>query len=281
MNPCLFPFFSLLLLLIVTTTASQLVATGKGGGDANANGVVNKCLNKERLALLLFKAPLQDPDGSLSTWTADERDCCEWSGVTCNNQTGRVTELDLQYYNLGGEISNSLLNLSYLNHLDLSQYVNSFHGNLPTIIGSMTRLSYLNLEFNNLYGTIPPEFGNLTNLQYLHLDSVGRCSVDNSEWLSHLQSLRMDGNGISLAKQNHWVDVIRSLRKLSFLSLDGYGIPKYLGNLCSLKTLYFDENSAVVKFPDFLDNLSGCTSLALKELDASNSQFTGSLSDDI
>ncbi|CAI9301480.1 unnamed protein product [Lactuca saligna] len=53
------------------------------------------------------------------------------------------------------------------------------------------------------------------------------------------------------------------------------GIPKYLGSLCSLETLYFDENSVVVKFLDFLDNLSGCTSLALKELDASNSQFTG------
>ncbi|CAH1452537.1 unnamed protein product [Lactuca virosa] len=249
MNPCLFLFFSLLLLLIVTTTASQLVATGKGGGDANANGVVNKCLNKERLALLLFKAPLQDPDGSLSTWTADERDCCEWSGVTCNNQTGRVTELDLQYCNLGGEISNSLLNLSYLNHLDLSQ--NSFHGNLPTIIGSMTRLSYLNLEFNNLYGTIPPEVGNLTNLQYLFLDSVGRCSVDNLEWLSHLshlQSLRMDG--ISLAKQNHWVDVILSLRKLSFLSLDGcelsrvmYPYYSFLNSSSSIDNLSLQNNN--------------------------------------
>ncbi|CAH1452705.1 unnamed protein product [Lactuca virosa] len=57
------------------------------------------------------------------------------------------------------------------------------------------------------------------------------------------------------------------------------GIPKYLGNLSSLEYFAFDNNSAVVDFPDFLSNLSGCTALTLQELYARRNQFKGSLPD--
>ncbi|CAH1452543.1 unnamed protein product [Lactuca virosa] len=333
MNSCVFIIFSFLLLLLVTATTSQLVAVGEVGDDRN----MKKCLDNERLALLLFKAPLHDPNDTLSTWTADQHDCCNWSGITCSNQTGHVTGLDIHFYVLGGEISHSLVNLTYLSRLDLSG--NSFHGTIPTVIGSLTELRYLDLSENSFYGTIPPEFGNLTNLQVLSLRYVGGCRVEKVEWLSHLSHLEvLHIDGISLAKQNHWVNVILSLPKLSILSLQGCelsqvmypyssflnsssssihtlylggnnltssmyswffpltsnklvelhlssnmldGIPKYLGNISSLEILKFAENSAVVKFPDFLNNLSGCTSLSLQYLIAPGSQFTGSLSDEI
>ncbi|KAL7596745.1 hypothetical protein Lser_V15G28952 [Lactuca serriola] len=328
MNPCVFIIFSLLLLLLVTATASQL-----GGDDRN----MKTCLDNERHALLLFKAPLHDPNDTLSTWRADQHDCCKWNGVTCNTQTGHVTELDIRNHDLGGEISHSLLNLTYLNTLALS--FNSFNGTIPTFIGSLSQLTYLDLSENSLYGTIPPEFGNLTNLQELHLDYVGRCRVEKVEWLSRLSQLEvLVMDGVSLSKANHWVDVISSLPKLSWLSLQRCelsqvmypyssflnsssssivklflndnnltssmyrwlsplttnnllsldlsgnmldGIPKYFGNLCSLEYLVFYNNSAVVKFPDFLNNLSGCTSLSLQSLHAVESQFAGSLSDEI
>ncbi|KAL7595956.1 hypothetical protein Lser_V15G29336 [Lactuca serriola] len=335
MSPCVFIIFSLLFFCLETTTANQLAAVG-GGDD---NGGVKKCIEKEKDALLHFKSLLQDPSDRLSTWTAEQDNCCQWSGVTCNNQTGHVTVLEIQSCGLVGEISHSLVNLTYLNLLDLSG--NSFHGTIPTIISSLTQLRYLDLSYNSFYGTIPLEFGNLTNLEGLYLSYVGRCTVENLEWLSplsHLEGLEMDG--ISLAKTNHWVDVILSLRKLLRLTLEGCelsqviypysssflnfsysssieylslrnnsltssmyrwlfpltsnnlwilylsgnmldGIPKYLGNLCSLEWLDFYNNSAAVKFPDFLNNLSGCTSLSLQWLSASGSQFTGSLPDDI
>ncbi|KAL4591600.1 hypothetical protein LXL04_004569 [Taraxacum kok-saghyz] len=261
MNPSLFINFSLLWLL--TVTSSQLVAV------EDDNGVTNKCLDKERHALLLFKAPLKDPDGWLSLWRVEDDECCKWSGVTCSNQTSHVTKLNIKNYNLEGEISHSLVNLSYLNLLDLSS--NSFHGNIPTFIGSMTRLISLDLSYNSFYGNIPPELGNLTNLEVLRLRDVGRCRVENIEWLSrlsNLEELKMDG--ISLAKQNYWVDVIFSLQKLSYVHLWGCELSQLMAN-----------NFAVVKFPDFLNNLSGCASLTLQELSAPTSQLTGLLSDEI
>ncbi|CAH1452729.1 unnamed protein product [Lactuca virosa] len=302
-------------LLSLNTTANQLVAPEERGGGDDNGVITNKCVDKERHALLQFKANLHDPYGSLSRWRDDKDDCCQWRGVWCDSQTGHhVTGLDIPSAGLVGEISHSLVNLTYLNHLDLSY--NSFHGTIPTFVGSLTRLTYLDLSNNSFYGTIPQEFGNLTNLQYLYLIDVGICRVENIEWLSHLSHLEeLEMDGISLAKANQWVmypnsSFLNSSSSISFLdvqnnnlnsSMHGWlfpltsnklrvldlsgnmldGIPKYLGNLCSLAFLNLNDNSAVVNFPDFLNNLSGCTSLALVGLHASHSQFTGSLPDDI
>ncbi|XP_076948160.1 receptor-like protein EIX2 [Bidens hawaiensis] len=345
------------------------------------------CIDKERYALLHFKASVQDRYDVLSTWTREQEatnDCCNWKGVFCNNQTGHVTTLDLNFAWLQGKISPSLLNLSYLNHLNLSynsfngtfpsfigsltelRYldlsINSFNGTFPSFIGSLTELRYLDLHgnsfngtmsiisltklwyldlsFNSFHGTIPLEIGNITSLQHLSLEYLGGCTIENLDWLSrlsHLEVLYMSGT--SLAKASNWVNVIQSLEKLSYLYLTGCdlsqvthpyssyhnsspsssithlylrnnnlnssmyhwlfqltsnrlvhldlsgnnldGIPRYLGNLCGLASLYINFNSAAFKFSDFLYNLSGCTSDSLQSLYAYDSQFTGSLSDDI
>ena len=42
-------------------------------------------------------------------------------------------------------------------------------GSIPSEIGNLTNLTYLNLGGNQLTGEIPPEIGNLTNLEYLWL----------------------------------------------------------------------------------------------------------------
>ncbi|KAL7601741.1 hypothetical protein Lser_V15G26330 [Lactuca serriola] len=72
--------------------------------------------------------------------------------------------------------------------------------------------------------------------------------------------------------------------KLRFLLLSNNvldGIPKYLGNLCSLEVFRLENNFAIVNLPDFLNNLSGCTSRTLQWLSVSRSQFTGSLPNEI
>ncbi|KAK1435280.1 hypothetical protein QVD17_01041 [Tagetes erecta] len=235
-------FFIHSLLVLASLIDTKSHQARDGDGDF-------KCIEMERQALLHFKSYIrQDPQGYLSTWTQHEKreeatsKCCEWSGVTCNNQTGHITSLDLSNGLLEGKISPSLVNLTYLTHLDLSwnhfhgpipMFIgsmtqlrllnlkdNNFTGNIPLFIGSVTQLRYLGLGSNDFNGTIPMELGNLTKLQELYLESLSNCIIENLNWLSnlsHLEILYMDGT--SLAKANNWVNVIQSLKKLSVLSL--------------------------------------------------------------
>ncbi|XP_039170163.1 putative receptor like protein 25 [Eucalyptus grandis] len=53
--------------------------------------------------------------------------------------------------------------------IDLS--LNSFHGDIPSIIGNLYYLKGLNLSHNHLTGSIPSTLGNLTHLEWLDLSS--------------------------------------------------------------------------------------------------------------
>ncbi|GMY36252.1 receptor like protein 30 [Fagus crenata] len=55
------------------------------------------CVERERQALLEFKKGLIDDDNRLSSWGSEyaKKNCCNWEGVQCSNQTGHVLVLDL------------------------------------------------------------------------------------------------------------------------------------------------------------------------------------------
>ncbi|GJS30238.1 leucine-rich repeat-containing protein [Tanacetum coccineum] len=293
---------SLVLLWFNTTTATshdhQLVAA--------AGQAVHKCVEKERQALLDFKAPLHDSFNRLSTWRPEEEDCCQWLGVTCDNQTGRVTMLVL-YGGLEGEITLSLLNsMTHLTFLSLSY--NKFTGTIPESIGNMTKLTYLdlagnnfsgviprsigslakltslNLAANNFSGVIPRSIGNLTNLQKLHLDSLRSCRVENLDWLSSLSSLEfLTMDGTSLAKANNWVNVIIGLQNLSYLSLVGCDLSHVMhpysssvNSSSSIKYLYLQKNNLNSPMYSWLSPLFG---KKLELLVISGNKFDGNLSD--
>ena len=75
-------------------------------------------------------------------WSADTP-IADWSGVVLGGMSERVTELRLGGLGLNGRI--------------------------PTELGSLTNLQYLNLSDNQLTGGIPTELGDLVNLQSLYL----------------------------------------------------------------------------------------------------------------
>ena len=149
-----------------------------------------KCIESEREALLNFKQSVPDYHGMLFTWRDDEnnRDCCKWEGIECNNETGHVEMLDLRggstSHYLSGSINiTSLCDLQYLEYLDLT--FNYFpNSQIPVSIGSFQRLRYLNLSCSSFSGTIPYELENLSKLEYLDLKSndllgekIGRAHV--------------------------------------------------------------------------------------------------------
>ncbi|XP_062027293.1 receptor-like protein EIX1 [Rosa rugosa] len=179
------------------------------------------CLETERHALLQFKQGLVDESNALASWE-NKKDCCKWRGIACNNQTGHVTRLDfsVRYFNytevpLRGEISLSLLELRYLNYLDLSS--NDFGGMIiPKFIGSLSQLKELKLAYANFSGPVPPQLGSLSNLHTLDLSENYDVHSENLEWLSHLSSLRyLNMSYIDLSKV---VNLPQSLSKLTSLT---------------------------------------------------------------
>ena len=111
---------------------------------------------------------------------------------------------------LRGVLSPSLLELKYLNYLDLSY--NDFQGiPIPNFIGSLNNLTYLNLSYASFAGMIPPHLGNLSNLLYLDLSvNCPPVLTSNLNWLSGLSSLKylsLNGENLSEATTN-WLQTV-------------------------------------------------------------------------
>ncbi|KAK6144105.1 hypothetical protein DH2020_020925 [Rehmannia glutinosa] len=187
-------------------------------GNSSSNTII-ACPEIEKQALVSFKQSLKDPSNLLSSWNNNgEVNCCKWKGVFCNNLTGHVIELHLQ--TLSGIINPSLLNIKYLKYLDLSQ--NQFDETMiPSFIGSLTSLEYLNLSNAGFYGKIPHNIGNLSNLHTLVLeDNSESLEVDSLEWLTGLSKLEhLNMNYVNLSKAAYWAQVINNLPSLIELHL--------------------------------------------------------------
>ncbi|KAK1435251.1 hypothetical protein QVD17_01012 [Tagetes erecta] len=215
-------------------------------------------------------------------------DCCQWVGVECNKHA-RVVSIYLSEGDLVGKLSPSLLNLSYLTDLELSENYfygfiptfingsmtrlkhldlsyNSFHGAIPKFIGSMTRLKHLDLGDNNFTGTIPPVLGNLTNLEELSLRNLKRCTVENLDWLSqllHIERLDMYGSRLTGSFSND-IHKFSSLKNLDLSNNQLNGtigeklgpiFPKWIQALKSLSSIDLANNNISDTIPNEFWNM--------------------------
>ena len=242
------------------------------GGDSKNNDTL--CLENEKQALLNFKRDLVDPNGRLLSWVAEE-DCCKWSLVVCDNITGHVKKLHLantfeDYRPLTGKINPSLLNLKHLSHLDLSR--NEFEGiPIPSFIGSLVSLRYLNLTYAGFEGLIPHQLGNLSSLRHLVLGGsfYYQLYANNLDWLSHLTSLKyLELSLVDLSDaSNNLFQPISKLPSLSELHLSSceldhihHDLP--YANFTSLAILDISSNS-FTSLPSWLFSLDNLVYLDL------------------
>ncbi|GAB2289475.1 hypothetical protein Dimus_023785, partial [Dionaea muscipula] len=162
------------------------------------------CHDDEKSALIRFKqsfsivaAASTDPFDYPKTlsWkpTGNGSDCCIWDGVECDQHSSHVIGLDLSSSFLDGPIpqNSSLFELVHLQSLNLSD--NNFrYSKIPSRLGLLVNLKYLNLSHSRLSGQVPISLTNLSRLSYLdlgHNDLDGEIpfSIGKLSRITHLE----------------------------------------------------------------------------------------------
>ncbi|GKV48677.1 hypothetical protein SLEP1_g55480 [Rubroshorea leprosula] len=248
------------------------------------------CHKDEYLALMQFKDSFvierqASTRPKVSLWKSQGVDCCSWEGISCDQNTSHVIGLDLSSSCLFGSInsSSSLFRLGHLQYLNLA--LNDFNSSkIPSTMGNLSRLTYLNLSGSFFSGQIPHEISKLSNLAKLDLSF----NLDHSH------------QGLLELKRSDLKNIPQNLTKLEWLDLSYVGInspiPKALANLSSLTHLHFGQCGLHGKFPidifqlpklqvlDLENNweLSGSfpefhSHSQLRALDVGNTTFSGEL----
>lgn len=247
-------------------------------------------------ALLGLKSEIIDSSNSLHDWRQNKNHC-SWSGVTCNSNSSMIISLDLSDKNLHGRLSGKHIDLlKDLLSLNLSQ--NSFSGELPVEIFSLSNLTSLDISRNNFTSEFPAGISSLKNLVVLDAFSnsfTGSLPEELPE-LDFLKVLNLAGSYFEGPIPSSY----GSFKSLEFLHLAGNSlngaIPPELGLLKTMTHMEIGYNLYQGYVPwqlgdmsqlQYLDiagaNLSGpipehfCSLSKLQSLFLFRNQLTGSI----
>ncbi|KAL7211327.1 hypothetical protein ACSBR2_014242 [Camellia fascicularis] len=190
--------------------------------------------------------------------------------------------LNLQGNNLTSGSSSSSPELSFLTSLvnckDLKLLMinhNPLDSILPTTIGNLSAsLEHFGASYCGIKGNIPSEIGNISNLAFLNLQQNGLTGFIPStiKALGKLQILDLSNNRL----QGSILDDICQLKNMGDLRLNQnelFGlIPECLGNVTSLRYLYLNSNKLTFVIPTRLGNLKD-----ILEINLSSNSLNGNL----
>ncbi|KAK2377428.1 receptor protein [Trifolium repens] len=162
-------------------------------------------------------------------------DCCEWDGVTCDNVSGYVIDLDLSCNNLKGELhpNSTIFLLRHLQQLNLA--FNDFSWSPMHVgIGGLVNLTHLNLSNSHLSSDIPSTISHLSKLVSLDLSNGlwGELELDPFTWkklihnATNLRELYLDAvdmSGIRGSSLSMLTNLSSSLVSLSLASTELHG----------------------------------------------------------
>ena len=116
-------------------------------------------ITADQTALLALKAHLTDPHNVLANNWSTTASVCSWIGVTCGAPRYRVSGLNLSHMSLSGYIPSEIGNLSFLEYLDFG--FNELSGEIPTdIFNHLPELRGIYFSRNRLSGMLLPFFFN-------------------------------------------------------------------------------------------------------------------------
>ncbi|XP_052107382.1 receptor-like protein EIX2 isoform X4 [Arachis duranensis] len=242
------------------------------------------CNERDKEILLKFKEGVTDPSGLLSSWK-QEQDCCQWKGVTCHNITARVIHLTLScdYYDveedeeynsqkcLAGDIILSLLDMEYLQHLDLSY--NDFSTISADSTVNSSTLNYIDLSYNNnLFIKSLEWLSQISSLEYIDLSNINLHMETNwLHWMTVLPSLvELYLESCKLEDISPSLEYANFSTSLQYINLyDNYfhsELPKWIFNLSShVLKIDLSRNYFMGQLPNTLPNLHSLTWLALHD----------------
>ena len=244
--------------MVVACTGSREPAAPATTG---AVGVSAACAGQRGALVALYKATSGDNWRGKDNWLSDQP-VDNWFGVYASND-GCINGLSLRDNQLSGGLPSELGQLVNLEWLDLDE--NQLSGAIPPELGKLANLVSLDLRENQLTGAIPPELGNLANLERLDLleNQLGGEIPPELGNLANLERLDLLENQLS-------GEIPPELGKLVSLTALYLGvnqlsgaIPPELGKLAELETLDLRVNLLTEEIPPELGYLASLTWLDL------------------
>ena len=200
-----------------------------------------------------------------------ESDPCLWRGVLCNYDV--VDSIILQSSGVRGTIPSSIGNLVKLTYLDVSK--NNLFGVIPSSLGLLTNMVVLSMSQNFLSSSLPSTLGNLGNLVYLYLNNNLLTSTIPTSFImlsSNMQSM--------FAFANYFTSTIPSFFGL-YSNLIGFSLRS--NRFTSSVPTEFCESS-ILKYLQLNDNLLSSSipscfgkSKYLQYLNLADNLLTGSI----
>ncbi|KAI7751286.1 hypothetical protein M8C21_003878 [Ambrosia artemisiifolia] len=226
-------------------------------------------INLEVNALLDFKSHFEDPFNYLESWTNTDSPC-QFFGIRCDNRSGRVIEISINYKSLTGKISPAISTLQSLKTLVIPS--NFISGELPATLVDCINLKILNVSSNNMTGEVP-DLSKLTNLEILDL-SDNYFTGKLPSWVGSLTRLTSLGLGDNDFDPGSIPENIGNLKNLNWLYLHGCQltgeIPDSIFGLKQLGTLDLSSNKISGEFP-----VGITTMISLWKIELFENQLTG------
>ncbi|MBA0788891.1 hypothetical protein Gotri_026243 [Gossypium trilobum] len=207
------------------------------------------------------------------------------------NLSSSLKQLSLSGCQLQGEFPSEIIQLPYLEYLDLSSNsvtgylpnsnwsseISNFEGQIPDVFGNLNGLTTLHFFGCNFSGQIPPSIFNLTQLTYLELSS-NRLEGPLPTHVTGLQNLNEfhSTDNLLTGPIPSWPFTLPSLEYLDLSNNGLTGPINHIQKPNSIRHVYLPNNDIHGEIPSSFFGL-----VKLTELDLSSNNLSGVITSDI